>query len=97
MYRVAGDMAPCMSMVPSLYVASGSWHVVMASILSVAGCFLRANGGCQTPCLVISACSSARRKMLLATMVRIQYYRSNSQFTLVSTIRVQLVAGIKKP
>ena len=65
MYRVAGDMAPCMSMVPSLYVASGSWHVVMASILSVAGCFWRANGGCQTPCLVISACSVAEEMLFI--------------------------------
>ena len=39
--------------------ASGSWHVVMVSILSVGGYFVRANGGCQTPCLVISACAVA--------------------------------------
>ena len=31
----------------------------MLPILSVAGCFLRANGGCQTPCLVISPCAVA--------------------------------------
>ena len=39
--------------------AVGSWHVVMVSILSVGGYFVRANGGCQTPCLVISACTVA--------------------------------------
>ena len=31
----------------------------MVSILSVAGYVMRANGGCQTPCLVISACAVA--------------------------------------
>ena len=31
----------------------------MVSILSVGGYFVRANGGCQTPCLVISACTVA--------------------------------------
>ena len=31
----------------------------MVSILSVAGYVMRANGGCQTPCLVISACTVA--------------------------------------
>ena len=31
----------------------------MVSILSVGGYFVRANGGCQTPCLVISACAAA--------------------------------------
>ena len=31
----------------------------MVSILSVGGYFVRANGGCQTPCLVISACAVA--------------------------------------
>ena len=31
--------------------AVGSRHVVMVSILSVAGYVMRANGGCQTPCL----------------------------------------------
>ena len=46
-------------MIPSFYVASGSRYVVMLSILSVAGCSVRANGGCQTPCLVISACAVA--------------------------------------
>ena len=29
----------------------------MVSILSVGGYFVGANGGCQTPCLVISACA----------------------------------------
>ena len=29
-------------MIPSFYVASGSWPVVMVPILSVAGCFLLA-------------------------------------------------------
>ena len=46
-------------MIPSFYVASGSRPVVMLSILSLAGCFMRSNGGCQTPCLVISACAVA--------------------------------------
>ena len=46
-------------MIPSFYVASGSRHVAMLSILSVVGCFVRANGGCQTPCSVISACAVA--------------------------------------
>ena len=45
-------------MVPSL-LASGSRYVVMLSILSVVGCIVRAIGGCQTPCLVISACAVA--------------------------------------
>ena len=31
----------------------------MVSILSVGGYFVRANGGCQTPCSVISACAVA--------------------------------------
>ena len=31
----------------------------MVSILSVGGYFVGANGGCQTPCLVISACAVA--------------------------------------
>ena len=44
---------------PSFYVAVGSRHVVMVSILSVGGYFVGANGGCQTPCLVISACTVA--------------------------------------
>ena len=30
----------------------------MVLILYVAGYVMRANGGCQTPCLVISACAS---------------------------------------
>ena len=33
--------------------------MLMVSILSVGGYFVRANGGCQTPCLVISACTVA--------------------------------------
>ena len=45
-------------MIPSL-LASGSRHVVMLSILSLVGCFMRSNGGCQTPCSVISACAVA--------------------------------------
>ena len=45
-------------MIPSL-LASGRRPVVMLSILSLAGCFMRASGGCQTPCLVISACAVA--------------------------------------
>ena len=39
--------------------ASERRHVVMVSILSVGGYFVGANGGCQTPCLVISACAAA--------------------------------------
>ena len=48
-----------LAVIPSFYVASGRRPVVMLSILSLAGCFMRANGGCQTPCLVISACAVA--------------------------------------
>ena len=54
--RLAGTRVKrALPVIPSLYVASGSWHVVMVPILSVVGCFMRANRGCQTPCLVISA------------------------------------------
>ena len=48
--RLAGTRVKrALPVIPSLYVASGSWHVVMVPILSVAGCFMRANAGCQTP------------------------------------------------
>ena len=39
--------------------AGGRRHVVMVLILFVAGYVMRANGGCQTPYLVISACAVA--------------------------------------
>ena len=39
-------LAMAFPVIPSLYVASGSWHVVMVLILSVGGYFVRANGGC---------------------------------------------------
>jgi len=35
--------------IPSFYVASGSRPVVMLSILSLAGCFMRSNGGVKHP------------------------------------------------
>ena len=44
---------------PSFYVARGSRPVVIVLVLAVEGCLMRANGGCQTPCLVISACAVA--------------------------------------
>ena len=50
-------LSRALPVIPSFYVASGSRYVVMLSILSVVGCFVRAIGGCQTPCLVISACA----------------------------------------
>jgi len=48
-----------LAVIPSFYVASGSRPVVIVLVLAVEGYFLRANGGCQTPCLVISACAVA--------------------------------------
>ena len=57
-FSVDGKGLSCLSRAlagyPSFYVAVGSRHVVMVSILSVGGYFVGANGGCQTPCLVIS-------------------------------------------
>ena len=44
---------------PSFYVARGRRPVVIVLVLAVEGCLMRSNGGCQTPCLVISACAVA--------------------------------------
>ena len=51
--------------------AGGSRHVVMVSILSVGGYFVGANGGCQTPCLVISACAVAETALASTPPLRL--------------------------